>query len=106
MLHQVDIVDIQATQRFIKLLSSLFFVSPIDLGHHKSTVAVAVAQSLTHAFLALAFVVVPGVVEEVNAAIHRLSNNTDRQLLVDVLKAEMPAAHSNRGNLFSGAAQH
>jgi len=42
----------------------------------------------------------------VNAAIDRRTNDANRQLLIDVLQAEMPAADSNRLNPFSGAAQY
>src|SRR5689334_3068753 len=67
MLDQIDVVDTEATQRFFKLSGSLLFGPSINLGHHKSAFAIAIAQRLAHAFFALAFVVVPTVVEKINA---------------------------------------
>src|SRR5213595_1549970 len=69
MLDQIDVVDSKATQRFFKLFARLLLGPSIDLGHHKRTVAVAVTQCPAHAFFTRAIVVVPGVVEEVNASI-------------------------------------
>src|SRR5262249_16686907 len=57
------------------------------------------------ACLALALVVVPTVVEKVDAGIERLPDNRDRGFLGDALQRQMPAADANCGNAFTGAAQ-
>ncbi len=48
-LDQINVVDTEASQRFIKLSGSFLFRTSINLGHHKGPVAVTVAQSLAQA---------------------------------------------------------
>ena len=86
MLDQIDVVDTEATQRFVELFARLLPGSSIDLGHHKRPLAVAVTQRLANAFFTRAIVVVPGVVEEVNAAIEGGTNDANCQLLVNSLQ--------------------
>src|ERR1700741_1261914 len=83
MLDQIDVVDIEATQRFFKLSGSLLSGASVNLGHHKRTVAVSVPQSLAHAFLTRAIVIVPGGIEEVDASIDGRTNDTNCQRLVN-----------------------
>src|SRR6266536_3195102 len=92
-------------QRFIKLPGSLLFRASINLSHHKSTFAVTVAQRFARAYLARAVVVIPTVVEEVNASIDARTNNANCQLFVNSFQSEMPAAYSYCRHLFSSAAK-
>src|SRR5207302_5815638 len=95
-LDQIDAIGLQAAQRFIELPHRLLFRSTIYLGHQEHLVAVAVAQRLADADLAGSGVVVPRVVEEVDAAIDGAAHDAERQLLVHGRQAKMPAAESDR----------
>src|SRR2546425_2017625 len=69
-------------------------------------IAVAVTQRFAHAFLTSAFVVVPAVVEKVDASIDCRTNNANCQLLINLFQTEMPAANPDCGNLFSRASEY
>jgi hypothetical protein len=57
------------------------------IGHQESPLAVAVKECLTHPSLALAALIVPRVVHEVDAAINRGVDNAQAQVFVNVLEA-------------------
>src|SRR5260370_30696582 len=104
-LDQINVGGLQTLKRCVELFAGFFPGSSIDLGHHKRTVAVAVTQRPAHAFLTLSIVVVPTVVEKVDASIDGRTNNANCQLLVNSFQTEMPAAYPDCRHLFSGAAQ-
>ena len=71
-LQQVDVVGLEPLQRLVDLLRRPSSRSrPSIFVIRKALLPVAVAQRLAHADLALAVVVVPAVVEEVDAAVER-----------------------------------
>src|SRR5207253_8354339 len=88
MLNEIDMVGLQALQRFVELLGGGRLRSTVDLGHEKRLLPVSVAERLAHARLARALVVVPAVVEKIDPAIDRLPNDLDRELLGDVFQTE------------------
>src|SRR5712664_1035319 len=103
-LHEVDAVGLEPAQRFLDLLGGALPAAAVDLGHEKRLVAVAVAQRLSHAELARATVVVPAVVEEVDAVIEGGADDADRLLLV-CLPAEVVAADADQRHHLAGASQ-
>src|SRR6267378_2469290 len=94
----------EAAKRFVELHGGGFFGLAVDFGHEESLLAVAVAQRLAHADFAGPVVVVPAVVEEVDAAVERGADDADRFLFVG-LNPEMPAAQANHGDAFAAAAE-
>src|SRR2546427_2753475 len=103
-LHKVDAVGLEPAKRFLDLLRGALLAAAVDLGHQKRFVAVAVAQRFSHAQLARTAVVVPAVVEEVDAVIDSRANDADGLLLVG-LPAEVVAAHADQRHHFAGAPQ-
>ena len=91
-------------QRLLDLLGGGLFRAAIDLGHQKGFLAIPVAQSLAHAHFALAVVVVPAVVEEVDAVVERGADDADALLLV-LLHADVISAEADHGNFLARAAQ-
>src|SRR5216683_1642900 len=67
-LEEIDPVGLKAAQRLVDLACSGGFGAPVDLGHKKRFLAIAVAQRVTHADFTLATVVVPAVVKKMDAA--------------------------------------
>src|SRR5438094_7133206 len=103
-LHEVDAVGLEPAQRLIDLLRRRVLVATVDLGHEKHVVAIAVAQRLSHAELARPTVVVPAVVEEVDAVVDGRAYDADGFLLVR-LPPEMVAAHADQRHHLAGAPQ-
>jgi hypothetical protein len=68
-LQQIDGIRLEPLERLIKLLGGGLPGASIDFGHEENLLAVAVTQSLAHADFALAVVVIPGIVYEVDAVI-------------------------------------
>src|ERR1019366_381954 len=69
-LEQVNSIRLQPPQRFIELCYGGSFGSAIDLGHQKGLLAITIAQRLAHANFALSAVVVPAVVEKIDAFVN------------------------------------
>jgi hypothetical protein len=104
-LHQIDAVGPEAAKRLVELPGRLRLRSAVDLGHQEDAVPVAVAQRLAHPELAPALVVVPGVVHEGDAAIDGGADDAEAQWLVDMGQGQVPAAQTDGGHLFTGAAE-
>src|SRR5438132_4976616 len=100
-LDEVDAIDPEPPERFFQLAGRLLLRTAIDLRHEKGLLAVAVAQGLSHADLARPFVVVPAVVEEVDAAVQGRAHDPDGQPLIDVAQAQMPTADADGGYFLS-----
>ena len=98
MLNEVDVVGLQPLKRPVQLLGGLFFGAAIDLGHQEDFRAVAVAQGFTHPAFAFPSVVIPRIVQEIDASIHGIANDLQAQLFANVSEPEMPASQPNRGN--------
>ena len=77
-LPQVEVVGLQSLQRLVELPQGDLLVAAVgaDLGHQEDLVAPTL-EGLAHPLLALAVVVLPGVVEEVDAGIDRLVDDGD-----------------------------
>src|SRR6267143_466753 len=103
-LEKIDVVGLEAAKRFVELHGGGFFGLAVDFGHEESLLAVAVAQRLAHADFAGPVVVVPAVVEEVDAAVERGADDADGFLFIG-LNTEMPATQANHGDAFAAAAE-
>jgi hypothetical protein len=100
-LHEIDAIGPQPVERLIELPRRFRIRSPVDLRHQKNPLPVAIAERVSHAGLARAVVVVPAVVQEVDAAIDGRSNDPEAELLIDLWQGEVPASKANCGDSFS-----
>src|SRR5262245_17033633 len=104
-LHQVDVIRLQPPQGFIELACCFLPRATVDLRHHERTIAISVAQRFADADLTRALPVVPGIVDERDALVDRLPDDANREILVDLREAEMPAAEPDRRDPLAGAAE-
>src|SRR5580704_6690928 len=105
MLHEIDAIGLQPLERLVELPHRFRVRPPVDLRHQEDLVAVAIPERLSHAGLARAAVVVPAVVQEVDATVDCRSYDSHAELLVDACQSEVPAAKADRGDSFPCAAQ-
>ena len=77
----------------------------VDLGHEEGFLPIAVPEGQAHAALALAIVVVPAVVQEVDAGIERRYGRCGWLLLGNVVCADVIAADADDGDGLAGAAE-
>src|SRR6202011_42655 len=103
-LEQVDPVSLEPAQRFVDLISSGSFGAPIDLGHQKRLLAVTVAQRVAHADFTLAAVVVPAVIEKIDALVEARANDANAFLGIRLI-AKMIATEPYERNFLFAAAQ-
>src|SRR4051812_40551563 len=103
-LQQIHVISLQPAQRLVDLLRGSLAGTSIDLRHQKRLVAVAVAQRLTHPDFTLAAVVVPAVVEKVDALIERRPDDSDALLRV-ALNAGVVTAQTNDRNLLASTSE-
>ncbi len=87
-LHEVDAVGLQPAERFLDLLRGALLAAAVDLGHQKRFIAIPVAQRFSHAELARATVVVPAVVEEVDAVIDCAADDADAFLFISLAASD------------------
>jgi len=104
-LPQVEVVRLQPLQRLLQLLHRDLAVTPVgaDLGHQEDLVA-PVVDGFAHPGLALALVVVPGVVQKRDARVDGRMRQP-RGGGVGLRKAKMPAAEGEQGDGDAGAAE-
>ena len=71
-LPDVQVIGLQSPQRFFQLLHGHIFAASVsaDFGHDHGLVALPFQRGAQH-FFAVTVVIVPGIVEEVDARIHR-----------------------------------
>jgi hypothetical protein len=81
-LQEVYIVRLQASQRLFELLSGERVRARVDLSHEKHSLAVAIAQGLTHALFTAALVIIPTVIQKGDAPINGTPDQGDALLLV------------------------
>jgi hypothetical protein len=102
-LHEVDAVGAEPPQRLVELPRRLALGAAVDLRHQEDAVAVAVRERAPHPALALAVVVVPAVVHEGDAAVHRAAHQPLGERRVHVLEGEVPPAEPDRRHPLAGA---
>src|SRR5258708_3999503 len=103
-LQQINAFGLKPPKRFLNLLRRRLSRASVNLGHEKRFLPVAIPKRLAHANFALAAVIVPAVIEKINSAIQRRSDDADTLLLIR-LHADVVAAQPDHRNFFVGAAQ-
>src|SRR3989442_9232274 len=73
--------------------------------HEECFLAIAVADCLSHAYLAGAFVVIPAVIQKVDTPIYCRARDSNRELLINVLQTKMPASQTDCRNFLAGASE-
>src|SRR6266851_2771767 len=103
-LEKIDPVSLESAQRLVDLTRSRSFGASIDLGHKKRFLAIAVTQRVAHADFTLAAVVVPAVVEKIDALIEARADDANAFLGIHLI-AKMIATEPNERDFLFGAAQ-
>src|SRR5213076_453758 len=104
-LHQVDAVSLQALKTCVDLPRGFRFGTAIDFVHQEDLLTVAVLEGFGHANFARAFVVIPAVVHEGNAAVDGLADERNRLVLGNRRLADVPATQADDGDAFACAAE-
>ncbi len=105
-LDQVQVVRLEPRQRLVELTGRRGFGTAVELGHQEHFPPVAaLRQRLAHADLAVAVVVVPAVVQKVDAPVHARVDELD-PLGVAVGAADVEAAHADERDLLAGPSEH
>src|SRR5256886_6779000 len=104
-LQEVDDVRLEPPERLLDLPGGRRPRLPVNLGHQESSLPVAVTEGLSHSDLAPPLIVVPGVVEEVDARIDRGADDADALRLREVRLAEVEPAEADRGDPLACAAE-
>src|SRR5580700_11694454 len=76
-LDEIYSVSLKTAQRVGDLIRSGGLGASVDLGHEKSLLAVTIAQRVAHADFTLAAIVVPAVVEKIDALIETGANDAN-----------------------------
>src|ERR1700687_3246943 len=103
-LEQIDPVSLKAAQRLVDLTRGRSFGASVNLGHQKRFLAVTVTQRVAHADFALPAVVVPAVVEEIDALVEACADDANAFLRIDLI-AKVIATEPDERDLLSAAAQ-
>src|SRR5947199_1149566 len=104
-LQEVDDVRLEPPERLLDLPGGRRPRLPVNLGHQESSLPVAVPEGLPHADLALPLIVVPGVVEEIDARVDRGADDADALRLREVRLAKVEPAEADRGDSLACAAE-
>ena len=104
-LDQVDAISLKSPKRLVDLSGGGSFVASIDFRHQKCLFAITIAQSFSDPNLARAIVVIPTVVEEIDAAIQSRPDNPDAFRFLYHRSAQVVAPESYDGNLDASASQ-
>jgi hypothetical protein len=102
-LDEINHVDLEATERLVKLLCRFLFGSAIGPRHQKYSVPVTITQRFAHADLAGSLVVIPAVIHEVDSAVCGGANDADAKLLIHPVQADMPTADPDCRDVLSRA---
>src|SRR5258705_2308716 len=103
-LQKIDAIGLQAAQRLADLARCRSFGAPVDLGHEKCFLPIAVAQSVAHAYFALAAIVVPAVVEKIDSLIQPAADNSYTFSGIGLL-AKMIATEADDRDFLTAVAQ-
>ncbi len=105
-LPQVEMVGPEPAQAFVQVLQRPFVVALAVLRHQEYLVAAAVhAQRLAHHLFGVAVVIIPSVVEEVDALVHGRVHDADGFALV-LHRSDMPAAQTYDRDALPGLAEY
>src|SRR2546427_4773742 len=104
-LQEVDDVRLEPSERLLDLPLGRRPRLSVNLGHEKRSLAIPVPKGLSHPDFARPFVVVPGVVEEIDTRVDRGADDANALRLPEVRLAEVEPAEADRGDALSGAAE-
>src|SRR2546422_9713364 len=104
-LQEVDDVRLEPSERLLDLPGGRRPRLSVDFGHQEGSLPVSVPEGLSHADLAPPVVVVPGVVEEIDARVDRGAQDANALRFPEVWLAEVEPAEADRGDALSGAAE-
>src|SRR5437773_6400028 len=104
-LQEVDDVRLEPPERLLDLPGGRRPRLPVDLGHEEGSFAVAVPEGLSHSDLAPPLIVVPRVVEEIDARVDRGADDADALRLREVRLAQVEPAEADRGDPLACAAE-
>src|SRR6266849_2570416 len=96
-LQKIDAIGLKAAQRLADLARSRSFRAPVDLGHEKCFLPIAVTQSIAHADFALAAIVIPAVVEKIESLIQPGADNANTFLGIRLLAKMIATEADERG---------
>jgi len=103
-LEEVDRVRLQSAERFVNLPCSHILHLAVNLGHQENSLPVTIPQGLTHAHFAFAVVIVPTIIEKIDALIDGGSNDANALPFV-FLGADMVTAQAHKRHLLATASQ-
>src|SRR6185437_15606336 len=103
-LQQVDMISLKPAKRFVDLICGGLGIAAVDLRHQESLLPIAIAESLAHADLAFSAVVIPAIIEEVDAFVESRSDNADALVLIALIP-NVVTAESDRGDLLAGVTE-
>src|SRR5437773_2990378 len=104
-LQEVDDVRLEPPERLLDLPRGRRPRLPVDFGHQEGSFAVAVTEGLSHSDLAPPLIVVPGVVEEIDARVDRGADDADALRLREVRLSKVEPAEADRGDSLACAAE-
>ena len=90
---------------FVDLARGFNLGAAVELGHQENLAAITAGERLAHALFAYAAVVVPAIVEEVDAAIDCLVHEPDRFCFAKRRHAEVVAAEADSRHALACAAE-
>src|SRR5438309_18356 len=103
-LEQIDPVSLKAAEGLVDLTRSGSFGASVNLGHQKRFLAITVAQRVAHADFTLAAVVVPAVVEKIDARVEARADDANAFLRIRLI-SKMIATEPNQRDFLLAAAQ-
>src|SRR5439155_14302202 len=104
-LQEVDDVRLESVERLLDLPGGRRPGLHVDLGHQEGPLPVAIPEGLSHPNLAPPLIVVPGVVEEIDARVDRAADDADALRLREVRLANVEPAEPDRGDPLACAAE-
>src|SRR5438876_1261600 len=104
-LQEVDDVRLEPSERLPDLPGGSRPRLAVDLRHQEGSLSIAVPEGLSLADLAPPLIVVPGVVEEIDARVDRGADDADALRLREVRLAKVEPAEADRGDSLASAAE-
>ena len=104
-LHQIDMIGLEPLERLLDLMGGGLLITPIDFGHQENLLPVAISQGFAHTHFAVAVVIIPAVVHEVDAVVDGRANEANSLGIVLWIPDVIPAQPDNR-DLLAGAAEY
>src|SRR5437899_3868308 len=91
-------ICLEPAERFFDLADSGFLVATVDFRHEECSLAIAVAERLSHAELALSAVVVPAVIQKVESVVDCGTDDANTLRLRQLRPDEVVSAQAHHRN--------